>query len=191
MPSPTDLVRLVLTVHVVLITLVRLVFAWRARKVGPREPHGEGVSAWLIAVGVVGGYGAVAAAWGVPDTWLPTDRTFLPGVFTAGVLVLGWQAVLLFRAHDDLGTAWSGGLALTQEHRLVTEGTYARVRHPMYGAALLWPVGALLVAPVPLVLPLAALAVGVVLRVRHEERMLEARFGDEWRAYAARTRRFF
>jgi protein-S-isoprenylcysteine O-methyltransferase Ste14 len=191
MPSSTDLVRLVLTFHAGLIALVRLAFAWRARQAGPREPHGEGASAWLIGGGVVGGYGAIAATWWVPDAWLPTDRAFLPGLFTAGVLVLGWQAALLFRAHHDLGAAWSGGLALTREHRLITEGTYARVRHPMYGAALLWPVGALLVAPVPLLTPLIALAVGVVLRVRHEERMLEARFGDDWRAYAARTRRFF
>jgi protein-S-isoprenylcysteine O-methyltransferase Ste14 len=191
MPSVPDLVRATLTAHAAVIAVIRLGFAWKARRGGPRAEHREGCSAWLIAVGVVAGYGAIAASWWVPDDWLPTFTTFFPGLYTAGLLVLGLQGVSLWRAHRALGVAWSGRLALAPDHRLVTEGIYAVTRHPMYGSALLWPLGALLVAPVPLLVPLAALAVGVVIRVRREEHMLEERFGDDWRAYAARTRRFF
>lgn len=191
MPSVPDLVRLALTVHAGAIAVVRLIFAWRARRAGPRQAYPEGLSAGFIGAGVVSGYAGIVACWWVPDTWLPTDRTFLPGLFTLGLLVLGLQAVLLFRAHRALGVAWSGGLALSSGHGLVIDGLYATTRHPMYGSALLWPLGVSLVAPVALFVPLWLLSVGVVLRVEREERMLAERFGDEWRAYVARTRRFF
>jgi len=191
MPPVADLVRLALTLHGALIAAVRLAFAWRARRAGPRQAYPEGLSAALITAGVGLGYAAIVACWWAPDAWLPTDATFLPGLFTLGLLVLGLQAVLLYRAHRALGAAWSGGLALAEEHDLVTEGLYATTRHPMYGSALLWPLGVSLVAPVPLFVPLWLLAAGVVLRVEREEHMLQQRFGDRWRAYAARTRRFF
>jgi protein-S-isoprenylcysteine O-methyltransferase Ste14 len=191
MPTVPDLVRWTLTLHAVLLAAVRAVYAWRARAAGSRRPHPEGASAVPVVLGVVWGYGAVVASWWAPDAWLPTFATFLPGLYATGLLVLGAQAVLLVRAHAALGPAWSGWLALARDHRLVTHGAYATARHPMYGSALLWPLGTTLVAPVPLFAPLWLLALGVVLRVRREERMLEQAFGDEWRQYAARTRRFF
>jgi protein-S-isoprenylcysteine O-methyltransferase Ste14 len=191
MPSIALLVRATLTAHAVVILAVRLAYAWRARRAGPRRTHPEGASAALIMAGVAAGLAAIGGVWWVPEGWLPTWATFLPAVYTAGVLVLGAQVVLLVRAHAALGVAWSGSLQLLRDHRLVIDGIYATTRHPMYGSALLWPLGVTLVAPVPLFLPLWLLSLGVVLRVRHEERMLAAAFGDEWRAYAARTRRFF
>jgi len=75
---------------------------------------------------------------------------------------------------------------------LVTEGTFSFSRHPMYlgfvllllGIAVL--LGAL--APFVVVLVFAVLMDQVFIRV--EERMMEEQFGDAWRAYKRRVRRW-
>ncbi len=85
----------------------------------------------------------------------------------------------------------SHSLDLRENHRLVTAGIYARLRHPMYTAFWLWA----LAQPFLLANWLAGFA-GIVgfgtlyfLRVGQEERMMEERFGQEYRDYCARTRR--
>ena len=76
--------------------------------------------------------------------------------------------------------------------KLVTNGPYSRVRHPMYAGFLLWGitwllftdnwfVGGALVGIVVLV---------VVFRLPDEEKILTEHFGDEYRQYMARTGRF-
>jgi protein-S-isoprenylcysteine O-methyltransferase Ste14 len=47
-------------------------------------------------------------------------------------LVIGlW---LFYRSHADLGTNWSITLEIREQHRLITQGVYRRIRHPMYSA---------------------------------------------------------
>ncbi|MFP4058263.1 MAG: protein-S-isoprenylcysteine O-methyltransferase [Candidatus Brocadiia bacterium] len=108
-----------------------------------------------------------------------------------GAAVFAAALWLLWRAHADLGPQWSPALQLRRGHRLVTEGVYRRVRHPMYTAHALWGVAqALLLAnwvagPAFLVLfiPLC------LVRVPREEAMLLARFGPAYREYMGRTGR--
>jgi len=75
---------------------------------------------------------------------------------------------------------------------LVTSGPYGRTRNPLYVAALLVYLGVGFfingLAPFLLFIPLAFLLHwGVVLR---EERYLASRFGEAYRAYQARVRRW-
>ena len=90
-----------------------------------------------------------------------------------------------------LGRSYAPDPAVMPGQRLVTSGIYATIRHPMYTAALLW------IAGLPLIVRslwgfgvgflLTGVAVG--LRIRQEEAILLAAFGDEYRAYRARTKR--
>jgi protein-S-isoprenylcysteine O-methyltransferase Ste14 len=98
---------------------------------------------------------------------------------------------LFYRSHADLGTNWSITLEVREEHRLITEGVYRVVRHPMYSALVLYSVGQALVIPNWVAGPsnLLAFAVLLALRIRAEERMMDERFGDEYAAYSARTKR--
>ena len=50
--------------------------------------------------------------------------------FALGVASLAWWAW----TQAALGAQWSAQLQLREEHRLVTTGPYARVRHPLYTA---------------------------------------------------------
>ena len=96
-----------------------------------------------------------------------------------------------FTPNSEFGPYWSITLELREEHRLVTEGIYRRVRHPMYSALVLYGVGHALVIPNWIAGPsnVVAFAILFSLRVHAEEQMMSEAFGDEYAAYAARTKR--
>jgi protein-S-isoprenylcysteine O-methyltransferase Ste14 len=54
---------------------------------------------------------------------------------------------LFYRSHADLGTNWSITLEVREHHRLITQGVYYRIRHPMYSALVLYSLGLALVIP--------------------------------------------
>lgn len=75
--------------------------------------------------------------------------------------------------------------ALGEEHRLVQSGPYALVRNPIYTSMLLVLCAvAILIAGWKLFsVALILFLVGTEIRVRTEEKLLEARFGDQFEAY--------
>jgi protein-S-isoprenylcysteine O-methyltransferase Ste14 len=108
-----------------------------------------------------------------------------------GAIVLA-SALWVFRiSHKELGRNWSITLQIREQHKLVSTGPYALIRHPMYTSFLLIAVGqALLLSN--WVVGLAGLlgfAVLFCLRVNKEERMMLENFGQEYRAYMERTKR--
>jgi protein-S-isoprenylcysteine O-methyltransferase Ste14 len=108
--------------------------------------------------------------------------------FALGLASLG----LWTWTHVALGRFWSAQLQLRAAHRLITNGPYARMRHPMYTAILGWMVslGLMIGNWIPLAFG-ALVAVWLRLRVPREEQMMLERFGDEYREYMKRTGRFF
>ena len=96
-------------------------------------------------------------------------------------------------SHIALGINWSPTLELKKEQRLITNGPYKYIRHPMYTAFLLW------VAFQPLLLPnwlvLLAGLFGIAMmyfgRVEKEEKMMLERFGKEYEDYMKKTGRLF
>jgi protein-S-isoprenylcysteine O-methyltransferase Ste14 len=107
---------------------------------------------------------AFAHAAPIAGTWLSLLGLVL--------VVLGWR-----RIHAATG--------------LVTDGIYARMRHPQYTGLLLFTLGWLLHWPTILTLllwPLLALA--YVRLAKREERVLRERFGDAYARYASRAPRF-
>jgi protein-S-isoprenylcysteine O-methyltransferase Ste14 len=106
---------------------------------------------------------------------------------------LGITSVGLFAwTHVTLGRFWSPCLQLRSDHRLITDGPYARIRHPMYSAILGWMVSLGLVAASWMPLLFAALAaLNFTLRIQPEEKMMLQQFGDEYREYMKRTGRLF
>ncbi|HWA28734.1 MAG TPA: protein-S-isoprenylcysteine O-methyltransferase [Lacunisphaera sp.] len=114
-----------------------------------------------------------------------------PCQVAAGAAVFAASLRLFALTHRDLGKNWSVMLELREQHRLVTGGVYARVRHPMYAAFWLWALAQAILLP-----NFAAGGAGLVgfgflyfLRVGREERLMLEMFGDEYRAYMDRTGR--
>lgn len=106
-----------------------------------------------------------------------------------GVAVMLAGLWLFWRSHADLGDSWSVTLELNAQHRLVTEGLYRFVRHPMYASFLVLGLGqALLVANwIAGLSGLAATALLMAVRLPREEAMMIERFGDQYREYRRRV----
>ena len=108
-----------------------------------------------------------------------------------GVILAAFGIWLFWRSHADLGRNWSPVLELRESHWLVTNGVYARVRHPMYSAILLITaaqaafIGNWIAGPAGLI----AFTILYIDRVGAEEKMMAQRFGTDWTRYVARTGR--
>jgi protein-S-isoprenylcysteine O-methyltransferase Ste14 len=144
--------------------------------------------------------GILVLAWAgffVPLIWVASpafsfaEYSLRTGPLVAGVMCLAIGLWLFYRSHADLGTNWSVTLEIREEHRLITQGVYRGIRHPMYSALFLYAVGQALVIPnwVAGLSNLIAFTVLFALRVGAEERMMAEQFGDEYAAYSARTKR--
>jgi protein-S-isoprenylcysteine O-methyltransferase Ste14 len=104
---------------------------------------------------------------------------------------LGLMSAGLFAwTHTVLGRFWSPHLQLRPGHRLIANGPYARVRHPMYSAILGWMMSLGLVSANWIGFAFAALVtLNFILRIQGEEKMMLQQFGDEYREYMKRTGR--
>jgi len=133
----------------------------------------------------------------VPLIWIATrllafaDFPLRPAPLVAGTLCLVLGLWLFHRSHADLGTNWSVTLQVRETHRLVTEGVYGRIRHPMYTALLLYSAGQALALPNYVAGPSygVAMVLLVAFRLGPEERMMVEEFGERYAEYRARTKR--
>jgi protein-S-isoprenylcysteine O-methyltransferase Ste14 len=92
---------------------------------------------------------------------------------------------LLILARLQLGGSFSIG---AKAQTLVTAGLYSRIRNPIYVFAGLTIAGGALLLGLPKFLWMLVVLVPLqIYRARREESVLAAKFGDEYRAYKART----
>ena len=144
----------------------------------------------LLAIALFGLFliPAVYALSGFPAA---LDRPFVPWLAWFGIVPEIGALWLFRRSHADLGRNWSISLEVRKQHALVTAGVYQRIRHPMYTSFFLLGVAqALLLANwLAGIAGIAGAAVLFGFRVAREERMMFEIFGDDYRAYMARTKR--
>ena len=78
---------------------------------------------------------------------------------------------------------------LSADHRLVTEGPYRVVRHPIYASmlCLLWGTGFVISSPLLMTIATICFVAGTEIRVRTEERLLAAHFGEQYAEYRRRV----
>jgi protein-S-isoprenylcysteine O-methyltransferase Ste14 len=109
----------------------------------------------------------------------------------SGVAIVGATSALLLWTLRSLGANLTDTVVTRKVHTLVVNGPYRWVRHPFYDAVALLLFGVSLVSANWFMLA-AGVTVFTLLavRARIEERMLVARFGDDYRSYMARTDRF-
>ena len=148
-----------------------------------REPSSRiGIALQAVAFAAVFG---LRSRSGLFEGW-GALRGALPWI----ALALGAASwTLLLTAQRTLGRQWSVGARLVEGHRLVTDGPYSLVRHPIYLGLFLLLVAAGLAETTPLVLGPAVVLflIGFFVRIRAEERLLRTAFGSEWEAYRRRV----
>ena len=87
-----------------------------------------------------------------------------------------------------LGQQFSAYVTLQPEHRLVEEGIYAWIRHPLYLSLLFAGPGVALLFRSELAWPILLVALLFVAnRIRSEETLLASHFGVAFSRYRART----
>lgn len=179
-----------------------VVFAATVVMIAIRAPHGQSsrrltvirshkttLETVLLILAWVGFF--VPLIWIASPAFSFAEYSLRSGPLVSGVVCFVVGLWLFYRSHADLGTNWSITLEIREQHRLITQGVYRRIRHPMYSALMLYAVAHALVIPNWMAGPsnLVAFAVLFRLRVRPEERMMLEQFGHEYAAYMARTKR--
>jgi protein-S-isoprenylcysteine O-methyltransferase Ste14 len=102
-----------------------------------------------------------------------------------GLAIAVSGAALCVLARVQLGRAFS---VQAKASTLVTSGIYARIRNPIYVFGGLFIAGFMVFAHRPWGLLVFVVYIPVqLLRVRQEEQVLEAKFGDVYRAYKRKT----
>lgn len=170
---------------VLCVLVVAAFFAGGNLSRGVREDRGN---RWVLPV---------FAVISLLDTWLPAwaDRN---EIWIIDGDTVRWVGVLLFAAGGALrlwpvhvlGHRFSGLVAIQADHALVTDGIYRTIRNPSYVGLLITTLGwGLAFRSAVGVLLTACLLPPLVARICAEEALLQARFGDEYTAYRARTSR--
>ncbi|WP_414474090.1 protein-S-isoprenylcysteine O-methyltransferase [Microvirga sp. M2] len=150
---------------------------------GPRE-----MALLLISLTGLGIVPFIYIATGFPKF---AAYTFRPAQAYIGIAAVV-SALAMFRiTHKALGRNWSVTLEVRERHKLVTDGVYRYIRHPMYTAFWLWAIAQALLLP-----NLVAGLSGIVgfgtlymFRIAKEERLMTEAFGAAYQDYMARTTR--
>lgn len=118
-------------------------------------------------------------------------RRFLPAspmLESAGLAVEVAGFALAVWARRALGGNWSGEVRIATGHQLVRSGPYRWIRHPIYTAVLAMYGGILLVSgEVHAIAGLAIIVLAYLRKIRMEEKVLTAQFGDEFTAWRRST----
>ena len=114
---------------------------------------------------------------------------FRPGAWSSarwtGLGIALTAAVLLFVARWQLGKSFS---VTPQARQLVTHGLYSKIRNPIYIFSWLMLAGIVVALQRPHALLFLLVLIPVqVLRANREARVLEAKFGETYREYKAKT----
>lgn len=129
----------------------------------------------------------------INPVWMAWSKIGLPEVVRwLGVGVGALCLAGIYWLFSSIGTGITPVSATRREHRLVTNGIYRYVRHPLYtvGSSMFISFG--MMADNWFVILLGALAfIVMAIRSPKEEANLIEKFGDEYRDYMKRTGRFF
>lgn len=147
----------------------------------------------VISFAILGYFGSIILymlnlswfAWSQILIYPETVRWFGVVLALTNIPLLGW-------IHRTLDRQYSACLQIKESHSMITQGPYARVRHPMYtvlngfsfGISLLTANFLIIGFAILLMLPFPFL-------VQKEEQMMIESFGDEYSEYMKRTGRFF
>ena len=151
----------------------------------------RGLEAFLVA-SLFLWFGTIAAhACGFAPAFFEPRLVDGVGWEAAGSVYAVASVALLVTAFVQMGRSWRIGIDRDTEDRLVTNGVFAWSRNPIFVAIDLAAVAVLCLSGSWVFLLSAGLILaGVHGQILREEGFLEQRYGEAYRAYRARVRRY-
>ncbi len=121
--------------------------------------------------------------------FIPLDAPLEILLAVATIALAVWSTWLTLVTIRTLGRHWSLAARLVEGHKLLTEGPFRVVRHPIYTAMFgMLLANGLAVSYLGVLLPAGIVYwIGAAIRMRSEEKLLRDTFGEEFEAYARRV----
>jgi len=176
------------TFAVVILSWFAFVIVFLARKKPPAAAESKRERASILGIALQGaGYAVVWAVHRLPFT--PIVSLTKPFEIALAVLTmcLAIGSVWFVSASvRTLGKQWSLAARLVEGHKLITEGPYQVVRNPIYTGMLgmLLATGLAITHWIALAAGIILFAIGTMIRVRSEEKLLREAFGAQFEEYA-------
>ena len=176
---------------VVMLSWFAFIIVFLVRHKPPSAPESKRERASIVGIVLQGAsYGIV---WSIRRAWFSPIVSVSNSVeigLAILTMALGIASVwFVMTAIRTLGQQWSLGARLIEGHKLITEGPYRIVRNPIYTGmfGMLLATGLAVSHWIGLLIAIVVYAVGTVVRVRSEEKLLRGAFGAEFDAYARRV----
>ncbi len=151
----------------------------------------KGILEMVLMGGVIGTMGGLPMIHLATGVFSAADYTLPPAAAILGSALQLPFLWLFWRSHADLGRNWSVSVELRDDHGLITNGVYKRIRHPMYAAIWLSIIAQPLLVQnwVAGCLAIPAFLAMYLLRVPREEAMMREHFGTAYEDYMNQTGR--
>lgn len=99
--------------------------------------------------------------------------------------------LLSIQCWRHMGRDWRMGVDPSNDRRLITDGPFARVRHPIYALSMALVLTSVVIIPTPVMLLIAVVHITLMyLKARNEELFLSNLYGQSYSEYCRRTGRF-
>lgn len=123
--------------------------------------------------------------------YVPAKILAWPYTGYAGLTIILAGMAVRFLAVWSLGSCFTVNLAISEEHRIKTNGMYRWIRHPSYLGSIISFIGFSLSLnnAISLVVIMLLVVPSFLYRIRIEERLLINEFGTEYQEYMRQTRR--
>jgi len=159
---------------------------WEGSGKAAREETGDR-SFWAILPGMLICFFAPPLEYIYLDPMLPRTG----GMQILGLTLLILAAALRLWTRHAIKGMYSGHVEVALDHKLVTTGPYRAIRHPGYAGFVLLCLG--IATGYSSLIGLGAIPLllipGLAYRIRVEEHLLEAHFGEDFRTYARRVKK--
>ena len=167
------------------------VFIVFLRKKPPSAPDSKRERTSILGIALQGvGYAIVWTFHRQPFTpIIPMGKTFeVASAVVAMTLAIG-SVWFISAAVRTLGKQWSLAARVLEGHKLITAGPYNIVRNPIYSGmfGMLLATGLAISQWLALLIAVIVFAIGTMVRIHSEEKLLREAFGEEFEAYARRV----
>jgi protein-S-isoprenylcysteine O-methyltransferase Ste14 len=174
----------------VVFAAIRFPREWKGRKVAVAQSY-YGWREWFRVSASTWGLAIIPIIDATTRWARGADLTFRPWLAWIGAAVFAGALWIFWSAHRELGRNFSPSLVVREQHALVTGGIYGYMRHPMYSAFWLWVIAQALLLQNWIVAIGGFVGWGILFfdRIGQEEAMMRETFGEQYDAFARRTKR--